>query len=62
MIFELFYQVDKSRIHDTNHYGLGLNLCKTIIEAHNGTIRVESEAGSGSTFILEFPINRHLSK
>ncbi|SVE39506.1 uncharacterized protein METZ01_LOCUS492360 [marine metagenome] len=51
-----------NRGYDTNHYGLGLNLCKTIIEAHNRTIWVENEAGSESTFILEFPISRHLSK
>jgi len=34
-----------------------LNLCKTIIEAHDGYLRVESEEGSGSTFFLEIPMN-----
>ena len=57
MIFEPFYQIDKSRSRDLNHYGLGLNLCKTIIETHDGNIRVESEEGSGSTFFLEIPMN-----
>ena len=57
MIFEPFYQIDKSRFRDSNHYGLGLNLCRTIIEAHDGNLRVESEEGSGSTFFLEIPMN-----
>ena len=55
MIFEPFYRVDKSRRQESNNYGLGLNLCKSIMEAHNGVILVESESGSGSIFILEFP-------
>ena len=54
-IFEPFYRVDKSRRQKSNNYGLGLNLCKSIMEAHNGVILVESESGSGSIFILEFP-------
>ena len=57
MIFEPFYQVDKSRFRDSNHYGLGLNLCKTIIEANDGSLRLESEDGSGSTFFLEISMN-----
>jgi signal transduction histidine kinase len=61
MIFEPFYQIDKSRIRDSNHYGLGLNLCKSIAEAHNGNIRVESVEGSGSTFYLEIPCYSKLS-
>ncbi|MDP6092112.1 MAG: HAMP domain-containing sensor histidine kinase [SAR324 cluster bacterium] len=61
MIFEPFYQIDKSRIRDSNHYGLGLNLCKSIAEAHNGSIRVESVEGSGSTFHFEIPCYSRLS-
>ncbi len=57
MIFVPFYQIEKSRFRDSNHYGLGLNLCRTIIEAHDGNLRVESEEGSGSTFFLEIPMN-----
>ncbi len=56
MIFEPFYRVDKSRKCNSGNYGLGLNLCKTIMEAHGGNIRVESEPGSGSVFVLEFPL------
>jgi two-component system NtrC family sensor kinase len=36
--------------------GLGLAVCKTIIEQHRGTIDVQSKAGQGTTFTLEFPL------
>jgi len=54
-IFEPFYRVDKSRSKDTGGYGLGLSLCKTIMEAHNGKIEVASEPGEGTTVSLFFP-------
>lgn len=41
-IFERFYKVDKSRSYDTRSAGLGLYLCKTIIEMHGGNIYVQS--------------------
>ena len=54
-IFEPFYRVDKSRSKRTGGYGLGLSLCKTIMEAHQGKIEVKSLPGTGSTFSLFFP-------
>lgn len=54
-IFEPFYRVDPSRTRDTGGYGLGLSLVKQIMVAHGGTIQLESQVGSGSTFILTFP-------
>ena len=36
--------------------GLGLVLCKQLVEGHNGTITVESKVGEGSTFIVKLPI------
>jgi signal transduction histidine kinase len=54
-VFEPFYRVDKSRTKDTGGYGLGLSLCKTIMEAHDGRIEVESEPGVGTTVTLFFP-------
>lgn len=41
-IFEPFYRVDKSRSRKTGGYGLGLSLCKTIMEAHQGRIGIEN--------------------
>ena len=52
LIFEPFYRNDKSRNKKTGCYGLGLSLCKTIIEAHGGTISVKSKFGEGATFCL----------
>ena len=55
LIFEPFYRNDKSRNKKTGGYGLGLSLCKTIIEAHGGTISVKSKFGEGATFCLNLP-------
>ena len=53
-VFEPFYRVDKSRSKDTGGYGLGLSLCKTIMEAHNGKIEITSKPGEGTTVSLYF--------
>lgn len=55
-IFEPFYRVDKSRSKDTGGYGLGLSLCKTVMEAHHGKIEVDSSPKRGTTVSLFFPI------
>ena len=52
-IFERFYKVDKSRSYDSKSAGLGLYLCKTIIDMHNGKISAESEKGSYTKFSFE---------
>jgi signal transduction histidine kinase len=53
-IFEPFYRVDKSRAKDTGGYGLGLSLCKTIMEAHGGKIEIDSRPQEGTTVLLFF--------
>jgi signal transduction histidine kinase len=53
-IFEPFYRVDKSRSKRTGGYGLGLSLCKTIMDAHQNRIEVESTPGTGTTISLFF--------
>ncbi len=55
-IFDRFYRVDKSRTRDKGGSGLGLSIVKWIVEAHKGTIKVESEVDKGTKFYLEIPI------
>ena len=56
-IFEKFFRVSDSLIHNTKGTGLGLTLVKHIVEAHGGKIKVKSKLNEGSSFILSFPIN-----
>ncbi len=54
-VFEPFFRVDRSRSKKTGGYGLGLSICKRIVEAHGGTIAVANNAGRGATFVVTFP-------
>ena len=54
-IFERFYRVDKSRSRIQGRTGLGLAICKAIVDAHSGTLKVSSEPGQGSTFTVMLP-------
>jgi len=54
-ILEPFYRVDKSRSKKTGGYGLGLSLCKTIMEAHGGKIEISSAPNRGTTVSLYIP-------
>src|SRR5687768_13399414 len=49
-IFERFRQVDPSDAREKGGAGLGLAICKSIVEQHGGSIGVDSDAGAGSTF------------
>jgi len=56
-IFERFYQVDKSRAGIKGRgTGLGLPIVSEIVKAHNGSIKVESEPGKGSVFMVKIPL------
>ena len=54
-VFERFYRADQSRTGSGNS-GLGLSICKAIVEAHGGTLDAASEPGTGSTFTLRLPV------
>jgi signal transduction histidine kinase len=56
-IFERFHRVDTRLSRDTPGVGMGLYICRVIVEAHRGRVWVESEgAGSGSTFFICLPL------
>jgi two-component system sensor histidine kinase/response regulator len=54
-IFEEFFRVKSKETQRINGSGLGLSIVKRIIEAHNGSIRVASKVGKGTTFYVTLP-------
>lgn len=54
-IFDRFYQVDGSESRKYGGAGIGLSLCRGVVEKHNGTIMAESDGIKGSTFHIELP-------
>ena len=57
---ERFYRVDRSRSRETGGTGLGLAITKHVAQRHGGALRIESQPGVGSTFMLVLPSNRRV--
>ena len=61
-IFNRFYRVDNSLIREANGLGLGLAICRHIVELHHGLIRAENKPdGRGSTLRLRLPLSEALA-
>lgn len=57
IIFDKFVRLEDAEVHTTKGYGLGLSIAKSILEAHDGHISVESTPNKGSRFHIFFPLN-----
>lgn len=62
IIFERYKQVENLFTRQNEGTGIGLALTKSLVEMHGGNIRVESEPGKGSSFIIELPIKQNISE
>jgi signal transduction histidine kinase len=54
-VFDRFYQVDSARSHGPRANGLGLSICRSVAEAHHGSIKIESQPGIGTQVTLTLP-------
>jgi two-component system phosphate regulon sensor histidine kinase PhoR len=58
-IFERFYRVHKDRSRDAGGTGLGLSIVKHTLQAHGGSIAVQSRPGVGATFVMTLPLTQN---
>jgi signal transduction histidine kinase len=57
-VFDRFFRADRARRRAEGHSGLGLAICRAIVEAHQGRISVESAPGVGSVFSVRIPVGK----
>jgi PAS domain S-box-containing protein len=57
-IFDKFYRIKTEETRSISGSGLGLSIVKGIVDAHNGSIHVQSEVGKGATFIVSLPVEK----
>ena len=57
-IFERFYRLGSELRRETQGVGIGLSIVQHIVEAHGGRVRVESDVGKGSRFVIELALKR----
>lgn len=57
-IFEKFFRVQDARVEAEEGTGLGLAITREIVRLHGGSIKVESQPGTGTTFVVELPVAR----
>jgi two-component system OmpR family sensor kinase len=55
-VFEPFYRADRSRARETGGAGLGLAIVAAIVEAHGGSVRLDTAPGAGATFTVTLPL------
>lgn len=61
-IFERYFRVESLENKNISGFGIGLYLCKEILDQHQGNLWIESEPNEGSTFIFSLPINSKTSE
>jgi heavy metal sensor kinase len=54
-VFDRFYRVDSARTQSSGANGLGLSICRSIVEAHHGSIKIESQPGKGTQVTVTLP-------